>query len=155
MSYEMSVQDSLKEFMRIYPQGVTIVTTRQGDKPIGITVSAFTSVSMEPPLVLVAIFKSSSISRPIIESNLFTVNLLPEDAAQLSQLFASNEKPTNVFEAGPYPYITQSLASLGCSLWKIVDAGDHWLFLGLVRDVKVRRHGKPLVYHERQYTTTC
>lgn len=155
---EMSVQNSLKEFMRMYPpQGVTIVTTRhEGKPPLGVTVSAFTSVSMEPPLIMVAIFKSSSISQPIIKSGTFTVNLLSEGESRTSQDFASrSEKPASIFEEGKYPYIVESAASLGCKVWNIVDAGDHWLFLGLVEEVRIKRHDKPLVYFNKEYTTVC
>lgn len=154
-------QEGLKAFMRMYPQGVTIITTKVDDKPHGMTVSSFTSVSMDPPLILFAIDKSSNTYRAFTQAQIFAVNMLSADQAQLSELFGgrinSQDRFANVeLEEDPSgaPLIRDAPAHLICRRYKTCDAGDHDLILCEVLKVSIKsRDFMPLVYRNKRYTT--
>lgn len=141
-----------------FASGVTIVTTRDAaGKQFGITVSAFCSVSLEPPLVLICIEKTTGSHHAFEESGRFTVNILTDGQADVSEHFASllEDKFSAVDHAideHGIPLLPNSLATLQCVLFKTLDGGDHSIFLGLVEHVIVRDAG-PLVYFKSGYRT--
>jgi len=155
-----SVSEGLRTFMRTYPQGVTIVTTKAGDRPYGMTVSSFTSVSLDPPLVLISIGRASHMVYPIQRAEGFAVNSLAEDQAHVADEFAKRrEDPWAVFEKFSfrhgelgYPILTDATGFLECRLYRTYEAGDHLLYLGLVAAVGVFDGRGPLVYRNRRYT---
>ncbi len=156
-------QDGLKAFMRLYPQGVTVVTTWVGGRAYGMTVSSFTSVSMDPPLVLMAIDRSAHSYKAFKEAQIFAIHLLSSGQEQLSELFAGRKKNHDKFqgvnyEEGPekVPLLRDTPAYLVCRRFRIYEAGDHDLILCEVLDVVIRRPDlKPLVYRNRTYTTVA
>ena len=139
-----------------FASGVTVVTTRDAaGKRFGITVSAFCSVSLEPPLVLICIEKTTGSHHAFEESGRFTVNILTDGQADLSEHFASllDDKFSTVDHAVDehgIPLLQNSLATLQCVLFKTLDGGDHSIFLGLVEHVIVRDAG-PLLYFKSGY----
>lgn len=143
-----------------FASGVTVVTTKDAaGKTFGITVSAFCSVSLEPPLVLICIEKTTGSHHAFEQSGRFTVNILAEAQSQLSDHFASllDDKFSSIDHAVDehgIPLLTSSLATLQCSLFKSLDGGDHSIFLGLVEHVSVRDAG-PLVYFKSNYRTVA
>jgi 3-hydroxy-9,10-secoandrosta-1,3,5(10)-triene-9,17-dione monooxygenase reductase component len=141
-----------------FASGVTVVTTKDASgKTFGITVSAFCSVSLEPPLVLICIEKTAGSHHAYEQSGRFTVNILTENQADISEHFATliEDKFSAVDHAVDehgIPLLQNSLATLQCKLFKALDGGDHSIFLGLVEHVIVRDAG-PLVYFKGNYRT--
>jgi flavin reductase (DIM6/NTAB) family NADH-FMN oxidoreductase RutF len=154
-----------REVMGRFATGVTVVTTAldgpHGYQPWGTTVNAFTSVSLEPPLVLVCVGQERSI-HPIIERvGHFAVNILAEESQGLSDCFAGapSELPRSAFCGAAYargpagmPILAAGVAHLECSVERTVPAGDHTIFLGRVVDLGLSEiHPLPLLYYRGRY----
>lgn len=160
MTLTVSVQD-YKDAMSRLATGVTIVTAHGEDHPYGITVSAFTSVSIDPPMVLVCIDNRGSIRNVIQKSGHFAVHILGEDQQTLGMRFASPQlNMVQRFEGishkqdGFYsPVIPDALASLDCHVHSAHEAGDHTVFFGTVMHCHLGNPKKPLVYHQRHWGT--
>lgn len=120
--------------------GVTVVTTTDRDgNPKGFTANSFTSVSLDPPLILVCIGKQSRSLTFFAESDGFAVNILSESQQQIAQAFASpsvDRFAGQTWEAGPAgnPIISNSCAWLDCKRYDYIDAGDHVIMVGRVVD---------------------
>ena len=146
--------------MACFPSGVAIVTSHEvGTRPRGLTVSAFCPVSLEPPLVLVCIDKTSNTLPALRESGGFTVNFLAGGREHLAVLYASKaeEKFNDIAwrlpelpEGGPILH-EDSAAYAVCVTRQAIEAGDHWVFIGEVRDGAVIEGRLPLVYHRRAF----
>ena len=135
-----------------FASGVTVVTTKdRADGLHGITVSAFCSVSLNPPLILVCIDNRSSSLEHLAEGSYFAVNVLSEDQQHLSQKFASRDP--NRFsgvdfkesEATRSPLLDYAIAHLECRTVYNYPAGDHTIIVGEVEVVQVSDE-KPLLY---------
>lgn len=158
-------KQSYREVLTRYATGVTVVTTLEdtpdGPQPWGTTVNSFTGISLDPPLVMVAIGKERSI-HPIIErTNRFAVNILGEDSQALSDCFAGapSALPRSAFcnadyalgEAG-LPVLEAAIAYLSCEVERVIEAGDHTMYLGRVIETGCRDEtGWPLLYFRRRY----
>ena len=148
--------DEFRTTLSRFASGVTIVTTRDTDgHPYGMTVSAFCSLSLEPPLVLICIDKKAFSHQALEHSGAFAVNILAEDQELTSRRFASPE--SDRFEGIAYrtgiadvPVLEHSLASLECRLTQTHDGGDHTIFVGAVEAVTFH-DGTPLVYFKGGY----
>ena len=148
------------EFRRVlghYPTGVTVVTGVAGDGPVGLAIGSFGSVSLDPPLVMFCPGKSSN-SWPAIEaSGSFCVNVLAEDQATVSSLFAGRDpdKFTDVSwdtRATGSPVIDGCLAWIDCTIETVHEAGDHWIVVGRVADLGVGRPDEaPLIFFKGGY----
>ena len=156
-----TLQDALKEVMRIYPQGVTVVTTGGTDGPRGITVSSFTSVSLDPPLVMISISKGSALHDVFVKAAKFAVNFLADDQKSVSDRFAGRTGPGERFEGLRYrtgssgcPIIEGARASIECGSWRVYEGGDHSMIVGEVVAARALNAKRPLVYYSQQYTTT-
>jgi len=156
-----SVQAGLKEVMRVFPQGVTVVTMKAVDGPKGLTVSAFTSVSLDPPLVLVSISKTSGYDSLFANSAGFAVNFLADDQKTISDRFAGRHPLNDRFEGVGFapgltgsPVIQGVRAVIECRTWKVYEGGDHSLVVGEVIRAERLSDKAPLVYFVQQYTTT-
>lgn len=162
MTPETAAQAGLKEVMRIFPQGVTVVTAMEGTVPKGITVSAFTSVSLNPPLVLISISKDSSVHKALMSSKGFAVNFLAHDQGNVSDRFAGRDEVSDRFEGVGFvagatgaPVIKGARAVVECRPWKLYDGGDHSLLIGEVVRAERLNAKPPLVFFVHQYTTTA
>lgn len=139
-----------------FASGVTVVTTRDANGNLhGITVSAFCSVSLDPPLVLVCIDKNTGSHRALTESAAFVVNFLREEQRHLSDRFASflPDKFGSVkYRAGidDLPVLEDALCHLECRLVNAHEAGDHTIFVGQIERATVN-DGEPLVYFQGNY----
>jgi flavin reductase len=151
-------QDEFKQALRRWASGVTIVTTKAGDDQLlGMTVSAFSSVSIEPPLVLVCINQNSTSADAILESGVFAVNILEADQAELSGSFASSKTHEERFKETKWsegftgaPLLDGCTANLDCALVQKVQAGSHWVFIGEVQALR-SEDGEPLIYFDGGY----
>ncbi|MEM4590810.1 MAG: flavin reductase family protein [Nitrososphaerota archaeon] len=156
-----AVQEGLKEFMRLYPQGVTIVTTKVGDKIYGMTVSSFTSVSLNPPLVTIAIDRASNSYSVFRDAQTYIIHILSSEQVELSERFAGRLGVTDRFAGiswreglGGVPILDDAPAYIVCRKYGTVEAGDHTLVLCEVLETVINNPNfKPLVYRARAYTT--
>jgi flavin reductase (DIM6/NTAB) family NADH-FMN oxidoreductase RutF len=150
------IKRSLRDAFGRFATGVTIVTTRQEDgTPRGFTANSFTSVSLDPPLLLVCIGKAAHSCDTFASSEHFTVNILADDQKDVSGLFASQS--TQKFDIAKWhadeqdmPVINGALASFSCTNHKLVDAGDHLILIGRVLDFETE-DGRPLGYYKGSY----
>jgi flavin reductase (DIM6/NTAB) family NADH-FMN oxidoreductase RutF len=150
-------KDEFRRALGQFASGVTVVTSKGGgDKPQGITVSAFASVSLEPPLVLVSIDKRASMHDSLAEGTYFAVNILTEDQELVSRRFASKEEDR--FEGIGFTYgvtgsplLTGALANIECRVVHAYPGGDHTIFVGEVEATGVTE-GKPLAYFRGGYS---
>lgn len=147
------------EFRRVcgaFATGVAVATvTGRDGKPHGLTVNSFTSVSLDPPLVLVCIGHKAATHGPFSTAPAFAVNILDESQRELSERFASSHPRR--FEGVAWrngetgaPVLEEALAVLECEAWRKMDAGDHTIFVGLVKRASVR-DGRPLLYFGGKY----
>jgi flavin reductase (DIM6/NTAB) family NADH-FMN oxidoreductase RutF len=139
-----------------FASGVTIVTTKDKSERLhGITVSAFCSVSLEPPLILVCIDKLTGSHQAFEESDSFVVNVLREDQQHYSDQFASQlpDKFDGIdfTENGSgIPVLKNALVNLECRLVNSHANGDHTIFVGEILKSHVS-DGEPLVYFHGSY----
>ena len=147
------------EFRRIlgnFATGVVIVTAIAKDGPVGMTIGAFTSVSLAPPLIAFLPAKTSHTWPKIREAGKFTVNILSNDQEAICREFAqtSNEKFDRVpWELSDHetPHIIGALAWLDCGLHYVFEAGDHHIALGRVRSLGHGPNQKPLVFYRGRF----
>ncbi|GBE23934.1 MAG TPA: flavin reductase [Actinobacteria bacterium] len=148
--------DQFRGIMRQLAAGVTVVTSRDGTEPVGMTVSAFTSVAVDPPLILVCLTIGGSTTKAVSATNKFTVNILADNQAALSNRFAFIEQDER-FDGLDWtwsdigtPRLSGLLAHLDCEVADAVVAGDHVVFIGAVVGGD-RSEGRPLVYTNGGY----
>lgn len=143
----------------MFASGVTVVTARRDGLVYGLTASAFVSLSLEPPQVLVCISRQASL-HPVLERvDTFAVNILRDDQRALAEYFASmGRKPGPEFpdiaaRAGitGAPLIEGALAYFDCRMAARLPAADHTIFIGSVVDADADGAGQPLVYFNRNY----
>jgi flavin reductase (DIM6/NTAB) family NADH-FMN oxidoreductase RutF len=148
--------DLFKSALRNFASGVTVVTSLDEDgQAVGATVSAFTSVSADPPMVLVCLNGLSRSARAIRESRLFNVHILECGQVELAQTFAS-DRPDKFdglcFEPGATgaPLLTDCNVRLECELVTETAGGTHGIFVGLVRHIEAADI-EPLLYANRNF----
>jgi flavin reductase len=119
-----------------FASGVTVVTYRAGETARGLTVNAFSSVSLEPPLVLVSIARRTH-SHDLLVGRPFVVNVLRPEQEMLARSFAGMEDETAVpwREGTVAPRLDGVLAFLECEPYRSHDGGDHTIYLGRVVDL--------------------
>ena len=139
-----------------FASGVTVVTTKdKTGKVFGITVSAFCSVSLEPPLILVCIEKDTGSHHAFRETGAFVVNILHENQPHISHHFASplEDKFTEIaYHSGieDLPVLEDALVNLECRLRHCYEGGDHTIFVGEIERATVKNES-PLVYWQGDY----
>ena len=141
-----------------FPTGVAIITTRNAEgKPVGLTCNSFSSVSLEPPLVLFSLRKASSLLPTFVAAERFAINILSQSQDQLSARFASS-KIVDKFEGvawrpGPQgtPLIDDCLASFECRVFARHEAGDHDIFIGEVQHMDTGSADHALVFYKGAY----
>ena len=150
-------QEAFKEALRGWASGVTVVTARSGDKRHGMTVSAFSSVSSDPPLVLVCANQSSTTHGIIEEGGLFAVNILAAHQQEVSNIGASAKlEETRLQQVGwsegetGAPLIDGALASLECKVASAHREGSHTIYVGHVQAVHTT-DADPLLYYGGGY----
>lgn len=155
------ITDQAQRKMRgLFASGVTVVTTAHEGKLRGITVSAFSAVSLNPPLILICLANESESKEWIAESGVFAVNILSDEQEFLSERFAARAPIVNArFDGVPYhkaitgsPILDGSLAWYDCRVEATHDGGDHTIFVGRVEAIGFGAEGKPpLVYYANRY----
>ena len=148
--------DDFRRVLSHFATGVTLITTLDGDaRPTGLTASAFTSVSLQPPLVLVCVDHKAQCFPAILTAGRFAVNILGAEQEHLSRRFASAR--TDKFDGVTYevsarglPLIAGALARLECTTMSTHAEGDHTIFVGRVDGADVSA-GEPLLYFRGTY----
>ncbi len=137
----------LRNCLGHFATGVTVVTCTADGEPHGATVNSFTAVSLEPPLVMVALARASKAGRHLPGAP-FTVNVLRRRQDDLARHFAGHPSAAPVEWAGAVdaPRLAGALAYLACAPWRSYDGGDHVLFLGEVIEFE-HFGGEPLVFY--------
>ena len=143
-----------------FATGVTVVTTSGEDHYYGMTANAFSSLSLDPPMILVCV-KSGGEGHELIEQNgVFAVNVLSSSQEPISNYFASRERPRGLdafkeiahqIGSTGCPIIDGSLAHLDCRLDRSFEAGDHVIFVGEVLSLGVLEGSQPLLFHGGGY----
>lgn len=150
--------DDFKKAMQQWASGVTVVTTQSEKFGIqGMTVTAFSSVSINPPQVLVCINESADTGAGIQESRSFAVNVLSSVQQDVSNQFAGGSSQEQRFENTSWtagitgaPVLDNSIMSMECKVVEEIHAGTHWIIIGEVQDC-VCREGEPLLYYRGAY----
>jgi len=144
--------EDLRRTCAAWPTGIAVVTsTSSGGEPVGLAVNSFTSLSLDPPLVLFCAALTSTTWPHIRDAGRFAVNVLAADQHQVAQAFARSggDKFADLdwADRDGLPELTGIAAGLRCSLATVHPGGDHEIAVGRVEAVDSRGH-KPLVFHE-------
>ena len=144
-----------------FATGVTVVTTCKGDSRHGMTANAFSSVSLDPPLILVSVDKKADMHGWLEESGVFCVNFLPEHRREWSDWWAGKApKDGDQFADIPYsaketgsPVLDECLGFLDCKVWASYEGGDHTLFVGEVQEAAISEDDdlRPLLFYSSKY----
>lgn len=148
-----------KQAGRRFASGVTVVTTRVGDVIHGATVSAFTTLSLEPLQVMISLGQTGRLAALIRESGIFAVSILAVDQEGVSRAFATPSRPTCMHEFPDVhtsvggtgaPIVEGCLAFFDCLVADAIDTGDHTIFIGRIHALGAR-DGAPLLYFDGAY----
>jgi 3-hydroxy-9,10-secoandrosta-1,3,5(10)-triene-9,17-dione monooxygenase reductase component len=149
-----------REVLGRFASGVTVVTAISNGAPVGMTCQSFSSVSLDPPLVLFIPAKTSRAWPLIQRAGRFCVNFLSQAQADLSNVMASRgvDKFDGVTwrpsEATGSPLFGDTLGYVDCSIHAVHEAGDHYVVIGRVLDLAARDAEGPLLFYQGQYRTT-
>lgn len=152
-------QARMRQIMGHFATGVTIVTAVDGDEPVGLTAQSFTSLSLDPPLILFCPGKTSSTWPRIKQAGSFCVNILGQAQEAICRTFAASGTdkfagvtwtPSDVTGA---PVLDDVLAWVDCTLEAEHDAGDHIIVVGRVVDLSMEQEGKPLLFYRGGFGT--
>lgn len=150
-----------KEALAHFATGIAVVTTTVRGEDHAMTANAFTSVSLDPPVVLVCVEKIARFHSAVLESGVWGVSVLDEDAGKAATWFATRGRPlAGQFDGmpvhrGPHtgvPLLADALSTLECATRSLHDGGDHTVILGDALSVAVPApRGRPLVYWSGGY----
>jgi 3-hydroxy-9,10-secoandrosta-1,3,5(10)-triene-9,17-dione monooxygenase reductase component len=143
--------------MGCFPSGVTIVTSWDGSEPVGSTINAFCSVSLDPPLLLICLAHVNPIREGLERSRIFGINILPEHGRAIAQRFAREpladrfcEFPYRAVEGGA-PQLEAAPVFIDCALEAIHPGGDHIIAIGRGVRIEHASTALPLLYHRGQF----
>ena len=150
--------DDFKKALQLWASGVTVVTTYSEQYGVqGMTATAFSRVSVDPPQILVCINDAADTGLGIQESGYFAVNILTSDQQDVSNQFAGGASQQQRFDNISWkagitgsPILNDSFMSLDCKVLEKVRAGTHWIIIAEVQD-SICRTGEPLLYYRGGY----
>ena len=151
--------ETLRRAMRAWTTGVAIVTSMYGDQQYGMTVNSFTSISLEPPLISVALRQLTHTHELVVKSGMFSITILTSAQKELSDRFAGKlPNITNRFDGVQTetvsldsPVFKDGMAYFDCRVVNSIPVGENTLFVAEVLDARGEGEGEPLVYHNREY----
>ena len=150
----------LRSTVGSFATGVTVITTRGEQHPYGMTANAFSSVSLDPPLILVCVISRSEGMNQIVANGCFAVNILAAEQEPLSRYFSSRDRPKgrDAFAEVPHrtaetgsPILDGAIGYLDCNLHAQYESGDHHIIIGEVLDIGSDPDGRPLLFHGGRY----
>lgn len=146
-----------RQAMGYFPTGVTIATSWDDGKPVGSTINAFCSVSLEPPMLLICLDRTNPLVTPVEQSGVFGVNILDEESHGLAMHFAKNPE-TDRFGACAFhavgkgaPQLDLAPVFVDCAVANIHLAGDHLIVVGRGVRTDLRPGHQPLLYHKGRF----
>ncbi len=150
---------SYRDLVGRFATGVTVITVNDAGTFRAMTANSFTSVSLDPLLVLVCVTRDASMHDPIHEAGSFAVNLLAADQRPVSELFARRGELTEPMGGLPFhlggtgaPLLEGTLGWFECEVWREYDGGDHTIFVGRVVDMDYSRPDEePLLFFGGRY----
>lgn len=152
--------DEFRRTLGAFATGVTVITTHGEADVYGMTANAFSSVSLDPPLVLVCVISGTRGAETIEQNGVFAVNILCEDQEPISRYFSSRERPSGRAGFAEIPHTTAVTGSpillgaggfLDCRLVDRHEAGDHVIFIGEVVALGFESEFSPLLFHAGKY----
>ncbi|TDO86261.1 flavin reductase family protein [Enemella evansiae] len=148
--------EHLRRGMATFATGVTVITAYAGEIQYAMTANSFTSLSLDPPLVMVSVARGGRFHRPVLDAGAWAVSVLGADQLELARHFSDAHRDRlRQFETVPHristitgsPLLLGSLAWFECVTDRVVEAGDHSLLIGAVHSCWVtERPGRPLTY---------
>jgi flavin reductase (DIM6/NTAB) family NADH-FMN oxidoreductase RutF len=145
---------ALRDTLGRFATGVTVVSTSGSDGVHAMTANAFTSVSLDPPLVLVSVDKRTRMHRMLPDTRRYGVSVLAADQERLAMHFAgrpATDQPDPFTWEDDVPVVSGAIAHFVCDPYAEHEAGDHTLYVGQVRAFRARP-GHPLLFHSGQFT---
>lgn len=151
--------EALRSAMRAWSAGVTVVTAIYEGEAHGMTVNSFTSISLDPPLLIISLQQHTRTHELVMKSRAFGLTILAADQKQISDLFAGRMQEvedrlatvkTETLVTGS-PLIVGGLSWLDCRVLQTYDAGKTMLFIAEVVAARGTGSGEPLIYHNREY----
>lgn len=150
-----AMAEPFRSAMRRLAAGTSAVTVRQGDDIVGLTATSVTSLSLEPPSLLVSIRKQSPVLKAIVAVKTFTVHLLGEDQAHEANVFAGRCGPApraslvDWTHAGENPQrLAGAIGHIDCTVAKLMPVFSHMLVVGTATAVDLAAHHSPLIYFD-------
>ena len=153
----MDIQNEFRIGMRKYIYSVSVISNTQSNgRKNAITVSSVTSISINPPSIIVCINKKSSIHEGLVLNSKFCINLVNEEQQDIAEICSDpnriNERFKNIEWIGKKPPIMKNaLVNIICKVDKIVEYKTHSIVIGLVQKIKNSEHKNPLMYQEGMY----
>lgn len=152
---------AFRQALSLFATGVTVITIQRGEIMHGMTASAFSALSLDPPLVLFCAGKQSRMAGLLEGAEGFAVSILSADQESVSGHFAGRAQPgpedVERLRRGPVaPFIPGSLVALSCSLEGLHEGGDHWIVIGKVTDIHYPAGGNPrppLLFFRSRYAS--
>jgi flavin reductase (DIM6/NTAB) family NADH-FMN oxidoreductase RutF len=145
----------------LFTTGITVVSSRDGLHVHGMTVNSFSSVSLEPPLVLFSVHHGRLLQLVIHRARTFAVSVLASDQEEIARHFADRRRPAGISQfasaewfPGPLsgaPLLSRSLAWLECTLYKAITSGDHEILVGQVLWTAQSGRRDPLLFFASRY----
>jgi flavin reductase (DIM6/NTAB) family NADH-FMN oxidoreductase RutF len=152
------VGQQFRATMRKFPATVTIITAHDGIRDHGMTVTAVTSVSMDPPSLMVCLNNRTLLHAMLLDQPLFAVNVLTDAHAQISDAFSGKVDPTERFAIGGWERDVKGMmvlpsahSNVVCSRVAAVPFGTHTIFIGHVLSARVDDATRPLLYSDAAY----
>ncbi len=137
---------------------VSVVTIRAGGSPMGMAVTAVSSVSADPPSILVCVNQSASMHDLLVDASLFCVNILHQDQLDIARVFSDSRLREARFSTGPWehddeapPFLSDAQSVLLCERKLTTTFATHTICIGAVREVRVRSDINPLLYVDGRY----
>ncbi len=147
-----------RDALGCFATGVTVATlTTEAGQPVGVTINSFTSVSLDPPLILFCLGRPAQVAADFQTSRYFAINILSEGQQAVSDRFAAPPHAgswTDVaVQRSPAgcPWLAGCLAYFDCALESVHDGGDHLILIGRVLTVERGAGGPPLLYFRGAY----
>ncbi|MEQ9116070.1 MAG: flavin reductase family protein [Rickettsiales bacterium] len=143
--------------MSKFATGVTVVTTKISGEQIGVTINSFASLSLKPKLIMFSLKKGSFCYDHFVATKEFACNILSESQKQISNIFtkkigSDQWEDVELLQNHSLPCLKNSIAYILCKTDKIIDAGDHSIFIGKVTLIDfLNAQNSPLIYFNRQY----
>ena len=140
--------------MSKFATGVTVITTEHEEQVHGMTANAFMSVSLDPKLIVISIGEKAKCLQKIQDSRVFAVNILAQDQQELSMVFAGQKENTAEIQfeqLADLPVLPGAIAQISCDVVSEHIEGDHTLFIGKVRDIRINDDKEPLLFYAGKY----